>query len=110
MNDNIHLFVHGYLCYWYFVCHCLFLTQLLVSGGVDSTVCAALLHRALHKDQVIAVHIDNGFMRKSESALVEQSLKKLGLDLRGLFYWYFFDWFVILTLFDSFKILISNFL
>lgn len=46
-------------------------------------MCAALLHRALHKEQVIAVHIDNGFMRKDESALVEQSLKKIGLDLKG---------------------------
>lgn len=57
--------------------------QLLVSGGVDSTVCAALLHKALHRDQVIAVHIDNGFMRKNESMLVEESLKKIGLDLKG---------------------------
>lgn len=32
----------------------------LVSGGVDSTVCAALLTRALSPDQVYAVHIDNG--------------------------------------------------
>lgn len=46
-------------------------------------MCAALLHKALHKDQVIAVHIDNGFMRKNESMLVAQSLKKLGLDLKG---------------------------
>ena len=89
--------------------HFLFLTQLLVSGGVDSTVCAALLHRALKKDQVIAVHIDNGFMRKNESALVEQSLKKIGLDLRGLFYWHFSKLFVVLTLFGSFKISISIF-
>ncbi|KAJ9587940.1 hypothetical protein L9F63_018615, partial [Diploptera punctata] len=55
---------------------------LLVSGGVDSTVCAALLHKALREDQVIAVHIDNGFMRKNESQRVEQSLEKLGLRLR----------------------------
>ncbi|XP_049773942.1 GMP synthase [glutamine-hydrolyzing] isoform X1 [Schistocerca cancellata] len=55
---------------------------LLVSGGVDSTVCAALLHKALHEDQVIAVHIDNGFMRKNESQRVEQSLEKLGLRLK----------------------------
>jgi GMP synthase (glutamine-hydrolysing) len=34
--------------------------QLLVSGGVDSTVCAALLRNALKPEQVIAVHIDNG--------------------------------------------------
>lgn len=33
---------------------------LLVSGGVDSSVCAALLRVALEPDQVIAVHIDNG--------------------------------------------------
>ena len=58
-------------------------SQLLVSGGVDSTVCAALLHKALNQDQVIAVHIDNGFMRKHESLQVEQSLRKIGLKLRG---------------------------
>jgi GMP synthase (glutamine-hydrolysing) len=55
----------------------------LVSGGVDSTVCAALLLKALPKEQVIAVHIDNGFMRKGETAKVEQALRKLGIDLRG---------------------------
>lgn len=32
----------------------------LVSGGVDSTVCAALLTRALKPNQIHAVHIDNG--------------------------------------------------
>ncbi|XP_015927874.1 GMP synthase [glutamine-hydrolyzing] isoform X3 [Parasteatoda tepidariorum] len=57
---------------------------MLVSGGVDSTVCAALLNRALKEDQVIAIHIDNGFMRKNESIQVELSLKKLGLKLRVL--------------------------
>ena len=56
---------------------------MLVSGGVDSTVCAALLHRALSKEQVIAFHIDNGFMRKNESEAVEESLRHLGLDLKG---------------------------
>jgi len=55
---------------------------LLASGGVDSTVCAALLHKALSQDQVIAVHIDNGFMRKNESLQVEQSLRKMGLKLK----------------------------
>ena len=56
---------------------------MLVSGGVDSTVCAALLHRALKEDQVIALHIDNGFMRKDESKKVLESLRKIGLALRG---------------------------
>ncbi|KAL7305490.1 hypothetical protein TKK_0002227 [Trichogramma kaykai] len=55
---------------------------LLVSGGVDSTVCAALLHKALKKEQVIAVHINNGFMRKGETPLVEQSLAEIGIKLK----------------------------
>lgn len=55
---------------------------MLVSGGVDSTVCAALLHKALRREQVLAVHIDNGFMRKNESALVVKSLETLGLNLK----------------------------
>ncbi|XP_019388054.1 PREDICTED: GMP synthase [glutamine-hydrolyzing], partial [Crocodylus porosus] len=54
----------------------------LLSGGVDSTVCTALLNRALNKDQVIAVHIDNGFMRKRESQSVEEALKKLGIQVK----------------------------
>lgn len=58
---------------------------MLVSGGVDSTVCAALLHKALNADQVIAFHIDNGFMRKNESILVEKSLKAVGLDMKSKF-------------------------
>jgi len=50
---------------------------------VDSTVCTALLNRALNRDQVIAVHIDNGFMRKRESQSVEEALKKLGIQVKG---------------------------
>jgi len=50
---------------------------------VDSSVCAALLHRALQPDQVIALHVDNGFMRQDESRKVEESLKALGLHLNG---------------------------
>lgn len=56
----------------------------LLSGGVDSTVCAALVHRALDPDQVIAVHIDNGFMRLAESKQVMESLLELGLDVKGM--------------------------
>eukprot|EP00064_Thunnus_orientalis_P011987 superscaffoldBa00001786_g12020 len=54
----------------------------LLSGGVDSTVCTALLNKALNQDQVIAVHIDNGFMRKRESQSVEEALTKLGIKLK----------------------------
>ena len=56
----------------------------LLSGGVDSTVCVALLHRALDREQVIAVHIDNGFMRLGESEQVMQSLNALGLDVKAV--------------------------
>lgn len=55
----------------------------LLSGGVDSTVCAALFRRALKAEQVVAFHIDNGFMRKEESTNVEKSLNQLGLDVKG---------------------------
>lgn len=60
----------------------LFRHQLLVSGGVDSTVCAALLDKALAKDQVIPLHINNGFMRKGETPFVQESLAQLGVKLR----------------------------
>lgn len=54
----------------------------LVSGGVDSTVCSALLHKALKQEQIIAIHIDNGFMRKNETTKVQRSLQKIGLNLK----------------------------
>jgi GMP synthase (glutamine-hydrolysing) len=52
-----------------------------VSGGVDSTVLAALLARALPAEQVNAVHVDTGFMRKNESQLVQIALNEAGIDL-----------------------------
>jgi len=55
---------------------------MLLSGGVDSTVCTALLHKALTPEQVVAVHIDNGFMRKNESANVAASLNAIGLKVK----------------------------
>jgi GMP synthase (glutamine-hydrolysing) len=56
---------------------------MLLSGGVDSTVCAALMKEALSSDQVIAIHIDNGFMRKGESDQVKESLEAIGLKVKG---------------------------
>ena len=56
---------------------------MLLSGGVDSTVCAALLRKSLKSDQIRAIHIDNGFMRKGESDQVLESLLKLGLEVKG---------------------------
>lgn len=51
----------------------------LVSGGVDSSVTAALLVKALGPDRVFAVHIDSGLMRLDESDTVCEALKNLGL-------------------------------
>ncbi|PIO71109.1 GMP synthase domain protein, partial [Teladorsagia circumcincta] len=53
----------------------------LVSGGVDSSVCAALLNRAIGPDRITAIHIDNGFMRKDESDRVVESLKEINLPV-----------------------------
>ncbi len=54
---------------------------LLISGGVDSTVCAALLNKAIGPDNVYAIHINNGFMRKDESKKVKDVLEKIGIQL-----------------------------
>ncbi len=51
---------------------------LLLSGGVDSTVALALLVKALGSKRVHALHVDTGFMRKSESKLVKRELEKIG--------------------------------
>ncbi len=52
---------------------------LLASGGVDSTVAATLLVRALGPERVDLLHIDNGLMRKDESAQVIEFFHGLGL-------------------------------
>ena len=53
---------------------------LFVSGGVDSSVAFLLLNRALGAERVLGLHIDNGFMREGETALVERLMKGAGLD------------------------------
>ncbi|CUU08497.1 GMP synthase (glutamine-hydrolysing) [Candidatus Kryptobacter tengchongensis] len=51
-----------------------------VSGGVDSTVLAILLNKAIGKN-LIAIYIDNGLMRKNESIEVIEMFKKLGINV-----------------------------
>ena len=51
---------------------------LLVSGGVDSTVCFALLEKIFGKTRVFGLHIDNGFMRLDESKKVKAALARAG--------------------------------
>jgi GMP synthase (glutamine-hydrolysing) len=53
---------------------------LLASGGVDSTVAAVLLGKALGSERLHLLHIDNGLMRLNESADVLQMFTEIGLD------------------------------
>jgi GMP synthase (glutamine-hydrolysing) len=46
-----------------------------VSGGVDSSVAAALVHRAIG-DQLVAVFVDNGLLRKNEGAQVASAFRE----------------------------------
>lgn len=52
---------------------------LLVSGGVDSTVSAVIIGKALGSDRLHLLHIDNGLMRKDESAQVVDLFQEMGL-------------------------------
>lgn len=52
-----------------------------VSGGVDSTTAAVLVHRAIG-DHLIPVYIDTGLMRKGEGERVRGLFRRLGLNLR----------------------------
>ncbi len=48
---------------------------LALSGGVDSSVAALLLHKAIGEN-LICVHVDNGLMRKSESQSIMEMFKE----------------------------------
>ncbi|MEI8133912.1 MAG: glutamine-hydrolyzing GMP synthase [bacterium] len=52
-----------------------------LSGGVDSAVAAVLVHRAIGK-QLKCIHVDNGLMRRGESAEVVHTFRDhFGIDL-----------------------------
>ncbi len=52
-----------------------------VSGGVDSSVAAALVHRAV-EDQLVAVFVDTGLLRKKEGEQVAAAFRRyLGAEL-----------------------------
>lgn len=53
-----------------------------LSGGVDSSVTAALLHRAIG-DRLTNIFVDNGLLRRHETQLVEQTFRNhFGMELR----------------------------
>ncbi len=54
-----------------------------LSGGVDSSVAALLLHRAIG-DRLFCFFIDNGLLRKNEFSEVLASYQGLGLNVKGI--------------------------
>jgi len=52
-----------------------------VSGGVDSSVVAAMLNEALPKEQLICVFVDQGLLRKNEAEDVQNMFKLLDIPL-----------------------------
>ena len=54
-----------------------------LSGGVDSSVAAVLLHKAIGKN-LVCIFVDNGLLRKNEFEDVLESYKCLGLNVIGV--------------------------
>jgi GMP synthase (glutamine-hydrolysing) len=54
-----------------------------LSGGVDSTVAATLIHKAIG-DRLHGIFVDNGVLRKDEFAQVLQTYGQIGLNVTGI--------------------------
>ncbi|MDY0102969.1 MAG: glutamine-hydrolyzing GMP synthase [Lentimicrobium sp.] len=54
-----------------------------LSGGVDSSVAAVLLHQAIGK-KLHCIFVDNGLLRKDEFVTVLESYKHMGLNVKGV--------------------------
>lgn len=54
-----------------------------LSGGVDSTVAATLIHRAIGSN-LYCIFVDNGLLRKDEFEQVMEGYKHLGLNTKGI--------------------------
>jgi GMP synthase (glutamine-hydrolysing) len=54
-----------------------------LSGGVDSSVAAILMHKAIGKN-LHCIFVDNGLLRKNEFQQVLDSYKHLGLNVKGV--------------------------
>lgn len=54
-----------------------------LSGGVDSTVAATLIHRAIG-DHLYCIFVDNGLLRKDEFEQVMDGYQHLGLNVKGI--------------------------
>lgn len=54
-----------------------------LSGGVDSSVSAVLLNKAIGKN-LFCIFVDNGLLRKNEFEQVLESYKHMGLNVKGV--------------------------
>ena len=54
-----------------------------LSGGVDSSVAAILLHKAIGEN-LHCIFVDNGLLRKDEFTTVLESYKGMGLNIKGI--------------------------
>ncbi|HEY4111709.1 glutamine-hydrolyzing GMP synthase [Puia sp.] len=54
-----------------------------LSGGVDSTVAATLIHKAIG-DRLQGIFVDNGVLRKDEFAQVLNTYNQIGLNVKGI--------------------------
>ncbi|MBQ4222172.1 MAG: glutamine-hydrolyzing GMP synthase, partial [Bacteroidales bacterium] len=54
-----------------------------LSGGVDSTVAAVLLHKAIG-DRLHCIFVDNGLLRRNEFSEVMESYRGMGLNVTGV--------------------------
>ena len=54
-----------------------------LSGGVDSTVAASLIHHAIGKN-LYCIFVDNGLLRKDEFQQVLDSYQGMGLNIKGV--------------------------
>lgn len=54
-----------------------------LSGGVDSTVAATLIHKAIG-DRLHGIFVDNGVLRKNEFETVLETYGRLGLNVKGI--------------------------
>ncbi|WP_428666341.1 glutamine-hydrolyzing GMP synthase [Runella sp.] len=54
-----------------------------LSGGVDSTVAASLVHHAIGKN-LYCIFVDNGLLRKDEYENVLHSYQDMGLNIKGV--------------------------
>ena len=54
-----------------------------LSGGVDSSVAAMLLHKAIGKN-LYCIFVDNGLLRKNEFESVLESYEHLGFNVKGV--------------------------